>query len=600
MSDKKKINKQQPQKPYKPQAIPAKQVVAPCQKGIRIYPARLTLTNNAFEKIKHSGKVPKLPEGIPQADDDYDLRCLRDGFVYILATNAKVEGVFDISATADNNKKAWYIYRYRSKDIASNLVDADGINYTFTFIDDYENGYFNKVTLPRPYIELNEAIESAYFMFSDIELPMSLLRKIETDPMARAHWMRHIELKNPQGSAIDISTLQQTVKDFSPQTKIMTDKSLTDNAFRFTPIGKPQNWEELIAQLTHGKGVIVGLEDSVGTARDLSGYHLYLSAQREMTLAKYEYAISTARIIDAYALNKYKEAVEKNRNHAQVLRRFSSPMTEPTPVKFSKLYKDVLSHCLKSEHLNSNGDADILNVLKAELQLEDELPGVNAVNKMAYVPTRFGTPFKNLVSAHSGFIATQRDKLNTLQNLYEDNAEDCEAANTWCCYMHGFLHGLDISPYGRNALIQALPIPDTTSFKSPPYSQDAPSAVESLKTYLSDFTKALGALEKVAKAGYLNIASYDLVIELLIDKIYIRYANASHKSYRGKPFNVPQTIQATYQVKLNPKEVENILPFHISQAAVPKQVKMLQENEKRDIAEAIRGVSGYRRAFRVK
>ncbi|WP_262401287.1 hypothetical protein [Aggregatibacter actinomycetemcomitans] len=107
--------------------------------------------------------------------------------------------------------------------------------------------------------------------------------------------------------------------------------------------------------------------------------------------------------------------------------------------------------------------------------------------------------------------------------------------------MHGFVHGLDISPYGRNALIAALPLPDAPSYKAPPYAQQAPATVESLKRYLSDLTKALGGLEKVAKAGYLNIASYDLVIEILIDKIYVRYAGSSHKGYIGKPFSVPQT-----------------------------------------------------------
>ena len=124
----------------------------------------------------------------------------------------------------------------------------------------------------------------------------------------------------------------------------------------------------------------------------------------------------------------------------------------------------------------------------------------------------------------------------------------------------------------------ALPIEDADAYKAPPYAQQATPAVESLKKYLSDFTKALGALEKVAKTGYLNMATYDLVIELVIDKIYVRYANSSHRGYVGKPFSVPQTIRSTYQATLNTKEIEKILPTHRSQAAVPKHVKRLQEN----------------------
>ena len=399
----------------------------------------------------------------------------------------------------------------------------------------------------------------------------------------RNHWMRNVQLKNPQGYSINMATLQQTVKDFSPQTKMMTDQALTSNAYRFTPIGKPTDWEEIKDQLMHSqKGVIVALEDPVGTTRDLSGYHLYLTAERDNVLAKYEYAISTARILDAHALHKYKEEVKSARDSLEManaeLRDQGLRTIEPAPIKFSQLYQKVFSDYIDSEHLKANGDADVLNVLKAELQLEDDLPGVNAINKMAYIPTRFGTFFKNVANAHSAFIATHSNKLSALYDLYDGNPEDVEAANAWCCYMHGFLHGLDISPYGRNALIAALPIEDADAYKAPPYAQQATPAVESLKKYLSDFTKALGALEKVAKAGYLNTATYDLVIELVIDKIYVRYASSSYKGYVGKPFSVPQTIQATYQAKLNTKEIEKVLPTHRSQAAAPKHVKRLQEN----------------------
>ena len=567
---------------YEPQAKPADEVTKPCQEGIRVYPTRFALTDKAFENIKSKGDIPPLPKNA-SGDENYDARRLRDGFVYILAVNAEIKGCFEISAEAANGQ-AWYIYRYRSKDVNFDQGNqAFGINYSFSLFNDYEAGYTNKVTLPTPYIELNKAIESAYMMFTDVYLPMSLLRKIETDPLVRNHWMRNVQLKNPQGNSINMATLQQTVKDFSPQTKMMTDQALTSNAYRFTPIGKPTGWEEIKDQLMHSQnGVIVALEDPVGTARDLSGYHLYLTAERDNVLAKYEYAISTARILDAHALHKYKEEVKSARDSLEManaeLRDQGLRTIEPAPIKFSQLYQKVFSDYINSEHLKANGDADVLNVLKAELQLEDELPGVNAINKMAYIPTRFGKFFKNVVNAHSAFIATHSNKLSALYDLYAGNPEDIEAASAWCCYMHGFLHGLDISPYGRNALIAALPIEDADAYKAPPYAQQATPAVESLKKYLSDFTKALGALEKVAKTGYLNTATYDLVIELVIDKIYVRYANSSHRGYVGKPFSVPQTIRSTYQAKLSTKEIEKILPTHRSQAAVPKHVKRLQEN----------------------
>lgn len=568
----------------KPAATEADGVIAPCQEGIRVYPTRFALTDKAFENIKSKGEMPPLPKNA-SGDENYDARRLRDGYVYILAVNAEVKGCFEISAEAANGQ-AWYIYRYRSKDVDFNQGNqAFGINYSFSLFNDYEAGYTNKVILPTPYIELNKAIESAYMMFTDVDLPMNLLRKIETDPLVRNHWMRNVQLKNPQGYSINMATLQQTVKDFSPQTKMMTDQALTSNAYRFTPIGKPTGWEDIKNQLMHSQnGVIVALEDPVGTARDLSGYHLYLTTERDNVLAKYEYAISTARILDAHALHKYKEAVKNAQKRWEYVNEemrtsgVGSVTIEPAPIKFSQQYQKVFSDSINSEHLKANGDTDVLNVLKAELQLEDDLPGVNAINKMAYIPTRFGKFFKNVANAHSAFIATHSNKLSALYDLYDSNPEDIGAARAWCCYMHGFLHGLDISPYGRNALIAALPIEDADAYKAPPYAQQATPVVESLKKFFADFTKALGALEKVAKTGYLNMATYDLVIELVIDKIYVRYASSSHKGYVGKPFSVPQTIRSTYQATLNTKEIEKILPTHRSQAAAPKHVKRLQEN----------------------
>lgn len=562
----------------KPTATVADGVIAPCQKTIRIYPTRFALTAKAFENIKSTGKLPPIPRGISSSGEDYDVRRLRYGYVYILTANAEAEGC-RISAKAANGQ-AWYIYSYDSKNIGE--TNESGMD-NFSLMEDYspEGGFASSVVAT--YIELNEAIENAYFMFSDTRLPISLLREIETKESVRNNWMKNIQLKNPQGYAIDMSTLQQTVKDFSPQTKMITDKSLVDNAYRFTPIGKLTDWENVANQLLQTqKGVIVALEDPVGTTRDLSGYHLYLMAERDKVLAKYEYAISTARILDAHALHKYKEAIKSARDSLEManaeLRDQGLQTIEPAPRKFSQLYQKVFSDYINSEHLKANGDADVLNVLKSELQLEDELPGVNAINKMAYIPTRFGKFFKNIVNAHSAFIEMYGNTLRVLHNLYASDAEDKYAARAWCNYMHGFLHGLDLSPYGRNALIAALPIEDADAYKAPPYAQQATPAVESLKKYLSDFTKSLGALEKVAKAGYLNIETYDLVIELVIDKIYVRYANSSHKRYDGNHFKVTQTIRSTYQAKLNTREIEKILPTHRSQAPLPKHIKALREN----------------------
>ena len=100
----------------------------------------------------------------------------------------------------------------------------------------------------------------------------------------------------------------------------------------------------------------------------MSGYHLYLTTERDNVLAKYEYAISTARILDAHALHKYKEEVKSARDSLEMsnaeLRDQGLRTIELAPIKFSQLYQKVFSDYINSEHLKANGDADVLNVLK--------------------------------------------------------------------------------------------------------------------------------------------------------------------------------------------------------------------------------------------
>lgn len=74
---------------YEPQAKPADEVTKQCQEFIRLYPTRWALTDSAFEKIKNTGTTPTYPKEIAEMNSDYDLRRLRDGYIYILATKAE-------------------------------------------------------------------------------------------------------------------------------------------------------------------------------------------------------------------------------------------------------------------------------------------------------------------------------------------------------------------------------------------------------------------------------------------------------------------------------------------------------------------------------
>ncbi|MBN6073420.1 hypothetical protein FXB68_07510 [Aggregatibacter actinomycetemcomitans] len=56
-----------------------------CQEKNIIYPARLALTSARLEKISATPEpLSLLPYGLPAENSDYELRRLRDGYVYII------------------------------------------------------------------------------------------------------------------------------------------------------------------------------------------------------------------------------------------------------------------------------------------------------------------------------------------------------------------------------------------------------------------------------------------------------------------------------------------------------------------------------------
>lgn len=91
--------------------------------------------------------------------------------------------------------------------------------------------------------------------------------------------MREINLQAPSGAATDLQQLTDVVADFSLKDLAMENQ--VSNSYRYTPIGRLKNWQDVSERITYGNGVIVALEDPIGTIRDLACYHGYLDEQRE-------------------------------------------------------------------------------------------------------------------------------------------------------------------------------------------------------------------------------------------------------------------------------------------------------------------------------
>ena len=593
----------------KPTAKVADGVIAPCQKCIRVYPTRLTLKDSAFQNIQE-GKVPILPEGIPYAGDDYALRRLRPGYVYILATKAESES-FPISGEADNNQ-AWYIYSYISnnerqgfrrwnlvsfnleKEKQASKVDIDededdetnhqnsisstqdGISSTQDDIsstqddissaqDDISSAQEPTAEAPakgsvqpvevgakamlRDCIELNPAISTAYIMYSDFELPHRLLKEIEQSQKSRDIWMRKINIQAPSGATADLQKLTDIVADFS--LKDLDINNQASNHYRYTPIGRLKNSQTVANRITNGKGIIVALEDSIGTIRDLACYHGYLDKKREEILAKYEYAIRTATFIHSHAQAKilYNFNQQKERSKAvQDVIGNKNPWYTDFPKEWERLYKKPMPLPVAKEitlaqsykeytkvapiHLKKDSHNDIFSSLIRELKLED-IPGENAIHRMANLPGLYGIHFKHVAETHIKLINTNYRRFESLFSLLDKEDEtSAYIANAFCLFTHGLLWGLDVSSYGFNACVTALgkSLGEELNPIKPLVSNDT---VQLLQNIVKLFGKSLEVLEALAKRTVFSIAAYDLVVDVLITK-HSALANPNNLTKVGK------------------------------------------------------------------
>ena len=472
---------------YAPQAKPADEVTKQCQEFIRLYPTRWALTDSAFEKIKNTGTTPTYPKEIAEMNSDYDLRRLRDGYIYILADKAECEEM-NITAEATNGE-AWYIYESHSDDDAqvfarwskdnfnqwikeqsekgtpqndaSNEVKEDN-SQQVEENNNEENTNEEEATKEKPmqaelkevhvigmraksFIELNRAIETAYIMYSEFKLPYELLQAIERDPLVKMFWMKKIPTNAPSGLTLDIKTTENIVNDFASITNYV--RNYASNLYRSHPIGKLSAWKEQLQKITNSEGVVVTLDDPIGIARDLDYYVYYLDDKRQEVLSKYEYAFITAQIIDAHVAQLQMAENSKRRRAVSQYVPYDKKMDMTIAGAYATLNID-------DSHLNNSEDS-IIEILKNELGIAQPINGVNTINKIAKIPNLFNAHIDNVVHSICDHIAKNTHRIKNLFELYEKNKSE-PMASLCCQYFEGLIGHLSYTSLGQQALITAF------------------------------------------------------------------------------------------------------------------------------------------------
>ncbi len=561
---------------YKPQAKPADEATKPCQEFIRLYPTRWALTDGAFEKIKNTGTIPTPPKGIAEMNSDYDIRRLRDGYIYILATKAECQK-FKITTEASNGE-AWYIYDCNSdgdkqtfhkwsknffekwvkeqsekdtseKDISqndtSNEVNEDNSQQL------EQNNNVDLATREAPqlaeieqvnvagkrytaFIELNKAIETAYIMYSEFKLPYELLQAIERDPLVKMFWMKKIPTNAPSGLTLDIKTTENIVNDFAIKTMYVRDYA--SNLYRSHPIGKLRSWKEQLQKITHSEGVIVALDDPIGIARDLDYYVYYLDDKRQEVLAKYEYAFITAQIIDAHVTQLQK--AENSKRHRAVSPYV--PYDAKMDITIEKVYAQLN---IKDSHLNNSEDS-IIEILKKELGITQTIHGINTINKIAKIPNLFNTHIDNVVHSICNHIAKNTPKIKNLFELYEKNKSE-PMASLCCQYFEGLIGHLSYTSLGQQALITAFNFKNDLVTKT--QKEILAKAVESLKNLLDSFKNFLSSLANMGNFYRFNLYSFDRIVQVISNEVVLAGSYRENGKRYYKRTEIMRNMEEVYR-----------------------------------------------------
>ena len=561
---------------YEPQAKPADEVTKQCQEFIRLYPTRWALTDSAFEKIKNTGTIPTPPKGIAEMNSDYDLRRLRDGYIYILATKAECEEM-NITAEATNGE-AWYIYKSSSDDEAqvfarwskdyfnqwvkeqsekgtpqndaSNEVKEDNSQQ----VEENNNeGNTNEEdatkekpmqaklktvhaigTRAKSFIELNRAIETAYIMYSEFKLPYELLQAIERDPLVKMFWMKKIPTNAPSGLTLDIKTTENIVNDFASKTMYVRDYA--SNLYRSHPIGKLRSWKEQLQKITHSEGVIVALDDPIGIARDLDYYVYYLDDKRQEVLAKYEYAFITAQIIDAHVTQLQKaENSKRRRNVSPYL-----PYNKKMDMTIEKAYATL---DIDDSHLDNSEDS-IVEMLKNELGIAQPINGVNTINKIAKIPNLFNTHIDNVVHSICDHIAKNTPKIKNLFELYEKNKSE-PMASLCCQYFEGLIGHLSYTSLGQQALITAFNFKNDLVTKT--QKEILTKAAESLKNLLDSFKNFLSSLANMGNFYRFNLYSFDRIVQVISNQVVLAGSYRENGKRYYKRTEIMRNMEEVYR-----------------------------------------------------
>ncbi|EKX95685.1 hypothetical protein SA3033_08245 [Aggregatibacter actinomycetemcomitans serotype d str. SA3033] len=273
-----------------------------CQQDIiALFPVRFSMSAGTLDDIAKTGNVPAMPSGIDDAK--YDLRRLRQGYLYILA---KVKHI----GKATDAKKRWLIFEYTVANDDSNapeLNKSNGLTYHFTqyeWADGTARSEWKKLPGSLPYAYVHPQVSEIECAYSEVRWAPEMFEKLERKDAARQQVMQKIVLERGD-FAFPGEELNTRVADFREQPSSGIN-GLIDNLRRATGIGYTPS-HKVFNSCTANKTLVIALFDRLGDSKDVCAYHQTLLANNLKEFSKILYPVTTAKAIKQIEQHVYKK-----------------------------------------------------------------------------------------------------------------------------------------------------------------------------------------------------------------------------------------------------------------------------------------------------
>jgi hypothetical protein len=274
-----------------------------CQLDIvPIFPVRFSMSSKTLNNAAKTGSVPPMPTGI--SDKEYDLRRLRQGYLYILA-RAKHVG------NATDEKRRWLIFEYTVAKDDSNApkLNGSGVSpYHFTqyvWTDGTARGEWKKLprSFPYAYAYVHAQVGSIECAYSEVRWAPEMFEELERDPKKREQIMQKISLTGGTSEFIfPGALLTEKVADFKAE-KLVQD--LADSFRRATGLGYNKQ-HQVFDSCSAKKTVVIALFDRIGDIKDVSAYHQRILANNLKEFSNILYPVTTAKAIEQIEQHVFK------------------------------------------------------------------------------------------------------------------------------------------------------------------------------------------------------------------------------------------------------------------------------------------------------